>query len=247
MKFVQFARKSAISLALFAIYNIAQATEYVDAQENTAKVVEVSKKDLTRISVEGGSIVNAKYMDGELDVQTENSNGQLYFKPLVSKPISIFITSDNGRNYLLTLRPNAKKSADSIVIREKTTLQGDQISQMRQVQLEEERLARNSATYETRVQEFVAEMAVRRDNSEISCAPAGEEVPLWQEALLIRKERCSTSNLQGQVFTLSNVSNRPMVLAEQEFYKKNVIAVAIRQLELQPNEQTEIYIVFGDK
>ena len=38
-----------------------------------------------------------------------------------------------------------------------------------------------------------------------------------------------------------------MVLAEQEFYKRNVIAVAIRQLELQPGEQTDVFVVFGDQ
>lgn len=240
-------KSSLLIIAIFAVMSqITNAAEFVDANENIPKSVTISSKELTRISIEGGSISNVKYMDSELDIQSENSNGQLYLRPIVSKPISLFITSERGRNYLLTLKPSKTKPADSIIIREGSTL--DEIAERRNAQLkmEQERISRNDAVYSSAVQQFVQSMTASQSDN-ISCTPAGEEVPLWNEAMMIRKERCSTENLQGQVFTLTNVSNQQMVLAEQEFYKRNVIAVAIRQMVLMPGEQTDIYIVFGEE
>jgi hypothetical protein len=88
-------------------------------------------------------------------------------------------------------------------------------------------------------------MATRDLGYDINCSVSGEEVPLWKEAVLIRKSRCSTPNLNGQIFVLHNVSSSPMVVEEQEFYKKTVIAAAIRKQMLNPNEETEVYVVFA--
>ena len=114
-------------------------------------------------------------------------------------------------------------------------------------QNERERLQRNAQSYSTAVQQFINDMLSNSERSNLDCSVAGEEVPLWKEAMLIRKQRCSSANLQGQVFNLTNISHSLMVMQEQEFYKKNVIAVAIRKLQLLPGEQTDIYIVFGDE
>ena len=241
---------SKVSLLVMTMLGVSSlrvgAVEYVDAIENIPKSVEISSKELTRISIENGGIINVKYVEGEIDYQTQNG-GQMYLRPLVKKPINIFITSNNNRSYLLSLKPSSKKGADSIIIREGAKLQAEQFENQKKLLEEERVLQRNSSNYTAAVQEFISSMASNNDINDISCSPAGDEVPLWNEALLIRKERCSTSNLQGQIFSVTNVSKSVMVLAEQEFYKRNVIAVAIRQLELQPGEQTDVFVVFGDQ
>ena len=52
--------------------------------------------------------------------------------------------------------------------------------------------------------------------------------------------------MQAQLFNLTNISGKQMVLDEQEFFKKGVIAVVILEHQLQPNEKTDVYVVFAN-
>ena len=237
------------AITIFGIFacNGAIAANFVDANESTPKVVDISKKEMTRISVEGGYITNFKVIEGEADIQTDQTTGEVFLIPMVNKPINAFITSEKGKKYLLTLVPKASVTADSVIIREDQLEQAKLLSKQQIEQNERERLQRNAQSYSTAVQQFINDMLSNSERSNLDCSVAGEEVPLWKEAMLIRKQRCSSANLQGQVFNLTNISNSLMVMQEQEFYKKNVIAVAIRKLQLLPGEQTDIYVVFGDE
>ena len=86
---------SKVSLLVMTMLGVSSlrvgAVEYVDAIENITKSVEISSTELTRISIENGGIINVKYVEGEIDYQTQNG-GQMYLRPLVKKPINIFIT-----------------------------------------------------------------------------------------------------------------------------------------------------------
>ena len=220
----------------------AMAIQYVDANEGSPKNVEISNKELTRISIEGGRIARMQFTDDEIDYKKDDALGEIYITPMVKKPISAFVIAESGKNYLLVLKPT-NKPADSIMIRE--GLVRDQAA-MQAAQFAKERknaIARNSEAYMSAVKKFIYGMATGDLGDDISKSISGEQVPLWNESLLIRTARYTTPDLYGQSFTLSNVSSSPMVLEEQEFYKKNVIAVAIRQLVLQPGEQTELFVV----
>ena len=223
---------------------LAFAAQYVDASDASAQKLNISDKELTRIAIEGGYISNIKAVKGEADTQKDTTNGEVYLRPLVKKPINIFVKSEAGRSYLLILNPT-KMAADSIIIREGAWAQKKQYEVNQELQREKKSIQRNSESYTSAVKKFMYGMATNSMMDDISCSISGEEVPLWKEAILVRKSRCSTENLSGQIFNLHNVSNQTMVVDEQEFYKKGVIAVAIKQHTLNPNDETEIYIIFG--
>mgnify|MGYP003587864819 CR=1 FL=1 len=226
------------------VSTFAFATQYVDASDASGQRLNISDKELTRIAIDGGYITNLKAVKGEADTQKDTANGEVYLRPLVKKPINIFVKSEAGRSYLLILNP-MKMGADNIIIREGAWAQKKQYDANQALQRERKSLQRNSESYTSAVKKFMYGMATNSMMDDISCSIAGEEVPLWKEAILVRKSRCSTENLSGQIFSLHNVSNQTMVIDEQEFYKKGVIAVAIKQHTLNSNDETEIYIVFG--
>ncbi len=51
------------------------------------------------------------------------------------------------------------------------------------------------------------------------------------------------ATLTGEVYKVTNTSKGNMRLKEQLFYSKNVVAVSIDSHELEPNKETEVYIV----
>ena len=234
--------KIAILATLFT-FGISHAAVFVDASETVPQNVTVSGKDWNRISIEGGYIKEVHVSKQEASAQKDEVNGVVFIKPLVKKPVSIFVTSENKRNYVLVLK-SADILAEKVIIREGIVKDQQMYETALAIKTQRESIARNSEAYMTAVKRFIYGLASNELGDEISCSVSGEEVPLWKEAILIRKSRCSTPNLNGQIFVLHNISSTPMVVEEQEFYKKSVIAVAIRKQLLSPNEETEIYVVF---
>jgi conjugal transfer pilus assembly protein TraK len=237
-------KKMCVLLVLTGASAISHAVQYVDATEGSAKTVMVSSKELTRIAIEGGKILKVQVTRGEIESNKDNENGEIYLKPLVKKSINVFVVSEGGKNYLLTLKPS-DMPADSIVIREAAL--NNQRADLEERNAREQRraIARNSEAYMSAVKKFIYGMATGNLGDDITKTISGEQVPLWDEALLIRTARYNTPDLFGQSLTLNNTSSSVMVIEEQEFYKKGVVAVSIKQLVLQPGEQTEIFVVSG--
>lgn len=235
-----------MSLALVSVFGLvsfgeAQALQFVDATENSVGLANVSIKGINRIAIEGGRIKEIKFIEGELSWDT-NSEGSYFIRPLkTNKKITGFVLSDTGKTYQITFNPQ-NISDETIIIREGSAKVAQ--DQERQVyeQKRQREVARNSEPYVGAVKSFFYAMKGNGDYDDLTCQPSGENVPLWNEAIFIRQKTCSSANLNGQVFNLTNTSNAEMVLEEPEFYKKGVIGVSIDELVLEPGESTEVMI-----
>lgn len=222
------------------------ATQYVNGLLDIAQTVNVSKKEMTRISIEDGYISDLQAIVGELDTKKDEVTGQVYIRPLVSKPINLFIKSERGNNYLLKLKPTVM-DADSIIIREGSAVRENQARANQSTLSQSRELQRNSEAYTSSIKSFIKAITTRQLDGDVSCGDySGEEVPLWKEAFFVKIGQCTTPNMQAQLFNLTNISGKQMVLDEQEFFKKGVIAVVILEHQLQPNEKTDVYVVFAN-
>ncbi|WP_434778557.1 TraK domain-containing protein [Neisseria sp. Ec49-e6-T10] len=233
-----------ISALFSGCFLAAYAAQYLQADESQQLNAIVSTKAMTRISIEGGRIINARFLDGELDLQKDEITGQVYIKPIGNKKkINLFVTSDSNRTYLVVLNTSGVQ-ADSIIIQEKTA----QINQLKSIEQQQARMPQPISSkqdaYARSIKAFL--IAIANNNTTgfgAQITPSYAEVPLWKEVLFIRKNRYSGADLFAESFTLTNITKEPIVLAEQEFYKPRVLAVAIRKLQLAPGEQTEVFIV----
>lgn len=55
--------------------------------------------------------------------------------------------------------------------------------------------------------------------------------------------RYDGTQLIGEKYELTNTSKEEMVLAEQEFFKENVKAIAVQNHNLKPGDVTFVYVV----
>ena len=82
-------------------------------------LAKVSRKEVTRISVDRGRIRKVTGNAGEFVLEKDDEKGQIFVRPTdpqSTKPINLFLTSDRGTVALL-LQP-VDTPSDSIVIRE---------------------------------------------------------------------------------------------------------------------------------
>ncbi|MDR8345441.1 conjugal transfer protein TraK, partial [Acinetobacter baumannii] len=67
--------------------------------------------------------------------------------------------------------------------------------------------------------------------------------PLWKESKFVLLRRYDTDGMYGEMYQLTNLTNKTMNLLEQEFYRKGVSAVSIQNLTLSPGRSTFVYVV----
>ncbi len=71
----------------------------------------------------------------------------------------------------------------------------------------------------------------------------GVDVSAWEGLIQVMSRKYVGASLSGEVYTLHNKSANVARIKEQEFYERGVVAVSIDSHELQPDEQTNLYLV----
>ena len=205
-----------------------QPLEGVEGEVLTGKI---SIKEVTRISVSGGKIQKWFFNEGELILEKDVENGQLFVRPTKSiKPVNIFIVDNLGRTYTLLLEPT-DIPAESIVIKD--------------------RLAKHSApsriertgSFSKVIKNMILAMATDSTPSGIEVREMHKDIMLWRESKFTLNRLHIGKSIVGERYLLKNVSQKTMVVAEQELFKRGILAVSIENMNLAAGESTNVFIV----
>lgn len=217
------------------------AEQRVAATENTPHVVSVSKRNLSRIAIEGGRIASWKFMDGDLELQKDTTTGQLFVRSLTSNPTNLFVVSEEGKTYLLVLKPTSKQG-DNIVIdvaganRHEAAVLAAKSGPMP--------VTMNSTEYVRAIKKMMASMmSGTSGDMGFNHSREYQTIPLWENTLFVQTGSYTAADMQGFSFTLTNLGSKQLEIREQEFYRQGVLAVAVRKQILQPGEITDVFII----
>lgn len=226
--------------AMAALSTPAHALQVLDGQEGRKHVVRIPSRELTRIGIENGRLQSFRYKVDELEVQQDKEAGAVFIQPRVSdKQISVFVISASGATHELILQPVDTLPLESIVIRDPI---GKRIASPRT----ERNIVEKASSLDQAVTRLVRVMAgAEVDPGEFRTERLNVPVALWSESQFVLRERTAARGLLGETFVLTNISTRVLRLAEQEFFKSGVIAVAVEQHILRPGETTSVYVVSG--
>jgi len=244
------------------------ALQLVEGRDGVTVEASISLKEATRIRIEGAPITDvfgniysstcgggsvaapgatspaagtAVNPSGEIVLECDREKGEIYVRPVGegTKPVNLFISSSKG-TYTLLLR-RVDMPADTIVIRDKTPRQAKSDG----TGPGSRPLLGNSSNHIRALKSLLIAMATDRVPTDVRVEEVNRPVKLWAEArfslMRIYEGRC----LIGEKYLLTNVSDRPMVLAEQEFDREaaKVVAVSIEHHNLRPGMSTSVYVI----
>lgn len=228
--------------AILSAWLPAYAEQRIPAEENVPHKVTVSRDTLSRIAIDGGRIKNAKYLDGDLEIEKDASLGQVYVRALTNRTSSLFVTSDQGKTYLLLLQPTGRQG-DNIVIdaaaKERAAIQAEAAKERGPVAV-----TSKATDYVRAIKQMMTAMMSGTANSMgVKHSPTYETIPLWQNTLFVKTVQYTAADMMGESYTLTNIGSDQLVLREQEFYRPDVYAVAARKHILNPGEMTEVFVI----
>ncbi|MQA40597.1 TraK domain-containing protein [Rugamonas aquatica] len=171
---------------------------------------------------------------GEFILGCDAAKGEVYLRPVAAgaKPISLFIATDRATYTMLLTRTDS--AAETIVLRDKDQpprpARGSQS-------------AARGGDYVRGLKAMLLALAAAELPDAVSERRLQEPQQLWRGAGLVLERTLSGYDLAGDHYTLTNLGPAPMVLAEQEFDRDDVLAVSIESLTLRPGESTSVFII----
>ena len=234
--------KRSLSLILLSLaVSEASATQFVEKADRGHVQVLISAKETNRLAIEGRRIASIVPSDkGALSGQKDETGLGAFYFTLASDAhshgtLTLFVSDENGVTYKLLLVPRPM-AGEEIIIR--PPAEPEKIEPV--VRTDE---AGRALSYQRRIKELMLVMADQEQNSGIQPVAVNREVPLWKEGRLVMLSTFTEGDLVGEKYLLTNVSPAPMLLVEQELYRRGVRAVAIDHHTLAQGESTEIFIV----
>lgn len=230
-----FARAALLCGLALGLVAPAPAVQVLDGVEGKSLFVKVSKRDLNRISIEGGRVRLVRASDDtHLTGTADEETGQALVMPLVEQPFGVFVFSGSGKTYSLVLQPE-DIPGESIVIRESSASALPTVTPSS---------VEKAPDYQASIKSMLRMLTSGEKLYEgVEVKRGWEETRLWQGTRFALEVTLTSQSLVGRQFRLFNLSKAQIRVAEQEFYKKGVLAVAAEDQTLEPGRSTRVYVI----
>ena len=250
-----------LTLALLSSVTSALALQTIEARDGVSVEASIALQEATRIKVDGANItevfgnihssncggVPAVNRDagpslaainpaGEIFLECDKDKGEIYVKPVSAgtKPVNLFISTAKS-TYTLILK-RVDMPADTIVLK-------DRVLQQAAARLEHS--GGTSPSHVRSLKQMLTAMASDRVGADVRVEEVSRPVQLWTETRFTMLRLYESRGLIGEKYLLTNISNEPMVLAEQEFDREqgDVLGVSIESHNLRPGESTNVFVL----
>ena len=202
--------------------------QVVTLGDGESAFVDVSLKNLNLVKFPSAGKVYSG--SKSIDVKVDGQNAFIKWNEgEETSPQEIFFVCDSG-TYSLTLIPK-QIPAQTVVVRApketaKEALQWE-----------------SSHSYEEGLKDLVKGMYEEIPPFGFSVNEAREDRTIWEGTTDTLVALYIGATLQGEIHKLANISKEPIRYKENEFYGEGTVAVSIDKHELQPGEETTVYLV----
>jgi hypothetical protein len=197
----------------------------------------ISANELNRISLINDEIVNVRKKEGGFTVLPAPEKGEIYIRVIDNSNImNFFIESKKGYTYNLLLTTKEIPTEQIFIKNPKITKDKDS-----------ENIA--SFPYKQDIIEFYKDLKNQGFEKGTRLSLFNEPYSVNQNAKLASKVKINKiSNYegdiyQGEIFEITNISPGHIVLSENDFKRKNVMAIKLDQLRLVGRGKTYLYVI----
>lgn len=191
----------------------------------------ISSENLNRIYLQDDRIASIKALEGQFQYQHDAKLGELYLKPNTGykdKSINLYITSENGFSYALTLRPGSEKP-QTILLDNSNTKKPSDSSKMNE---------------QNEVHALLNQMYLGKGNDEFARQVIDvDKLTIRDEVSMSHQANFWGQDYYGEVLLISNDSDESVTLHELDIADSAAIAVVILAHELEPEQFTLAYRV----
>lgn len=209
----------------------AWALQVIPVREGETLFAKIAADDLTRIALSEGRIQSWHTLKGRLAIDKNTRSGQIYVRPLDrGEPVSLFLTSEAGATYALTLQP-VDMPAESLILKDPAR----RVAKPSTVEQADSR--------QRMVKSLALMMAADTLPADMEVRERGETLRLWQGSRFVHLRSWLGTAVVADLFQLTNTGNAELRVAEAELFRPGVLAVGVENHALNPGESTRVFVI----
>lgn len=242
-----------------AISTVVHAAQFVTVRDGDSSIAQISLKDPTRVTLQGGKIIDVigdvynkdQNPNGRVTVMADAEAGEIYVQPVLVpglgyQPVTLTIKTDLG-SFALLLKP-LDMPADAIVMQSRGRAQPPAAARAASVsaQPEPQRGAVPefaSASYVRSIKGWMLAMAANRAPEAVDVRRVDKKIALWREVTFTQDDTWVGKTIVGDRYTLTNTSDRTLILDEREFYRGGVLAITVFKHQVDPGASTFVWVL----
>ncbi len=227
-----------IILLFFAsllVTHSAFSVQKFEASPDEVIQITASMSDANVITISGGSIESVWGTEDKVTLEANVDTGQAIFRPISPEPFTLFVQSEAGHTYTLSVVPRNDIIGQIILLNEFD--QGERPAPERSA---------GGVAYRNDVKSLLRKMEQQAGVKNLpgfQLKAINKPVLLWAETKILHAVSWSRASMIIDKYLVTNVSEKPLVLEEREFrgLDSMIRAIALRQHQLQPAETTVLY------
>lgn len=225
--------KWVVMLCVF-IPAVVQAEQRLVVREGGNVTANIAASALSRIAVQGDRISSIKGNAGQFQLEKDLNLGQIFIQPISPEdktPIHVYISTEQGHTYSLTLLSNDMPAENIILV--STSTQTGLMNWDKAAPYETAIVSIIKSMHNQSVLEGYSILETTKNNYKIKCLS------------IKNKDRYQGDKLQGASFEVENSSDQEIYLKESDFYRQGIRAISILNKNLSPQGKTTVYTVSG--
>ncbi|MGE0207163.1 MAG: type-F conjugative transfer system secretin TraK [Candidatus Babeliales bacterium] len=191
---------------------------------NGEGMAQIARTSLNRIYLNEDHVAQITSLNGELVIQKDTENGQFFVKPTDEQrenPIEIFISTEKGNHFALSLKPLTVKAQNIGIL----------LEQPKQ-KINDEKLIT-----------LVKEMNELDFSSKLTQELIPEEISHVGSLRVAKRQTIRDGKLVGEVYELKNENNGQILIDQHQYWNEGVLAVAFEKEVLKEGETTKLFMV----
>jgi len=218
-----------IGLATMPLMGLAyQHAQNVSVSNNQEASITLGSDDYNRVFVQGSRILQVRGDANAYSIETDNVFGQVYIKPNNLKPFEIYVTTETGQTYALSVHVISGKRQD--------------------VGLDTERTKAAMFESNTPYQQALVTLLRAMGNGEPLDGfnvihVKGNAVSLGNVATMTKVGAYEGDSLMGEIYTLQNLSSQTLTIKPEQLYRDKTAAVAMQSESIAPKSSVRVFIV----
>ncbi|MBT9609388.1 MAG: type-F conjugative transfer system secretin TraK [Aquabacterium sp.] len=238
--------------------SVVQAAQFITVRDGDSSIASMSLRDPTRITLQGGKIVDVvgdvydqtRNPNGRVTVMTDAESGEVFVQPVLVggagyQAVTLTLKTDLG-TYSLLLKP-LDMPADAIVMQSRGKALPPGAARATNSYSQEPARGQTpeftSSSYVRSIKGWMLAMASNRAPEAVDVRRVDKRIALWSEVTFTLDDSWVGKAMVGDRFTLTNVSDRTLILDEREFYRNGVLAVTVFKHQVEPGTSTPVWVL----
>lgn len=221
-----------------ALSNIAIAAQSINIKVNGDAAVTLSQNNYNRILVKNDKIIEAVFPPHAMAIKRDEQDGSVYILLAAEHAFTLFLTTEAGRHFSLTLNYEAGlgKTIELVPEHANPKITTSTSKPTPKFVPAATALANTMAT-------FISHMEHGVKLPGITVKPQASRAIHLKGLTLLPKTLWQEGALQGEIVTVYNNSSKPINLAESWFASRDIKAIKLSQHFLAPHKTAMLYRV----